>query len=661
MKFIASALYRIAMCVALFGILQGQDSIKIMPLGDSITELNWQGGYRSYLYKLLSDSGFVFDFVGRRTVNHNDASLGFSFPQPYWDHEGYTGRAIYPTWLDHIDTALNANPPDIILLMLGTNDVANGTRTTLQIRNFMSALLDSIWIFDPNIKVVLSNICRVFTDTISGGRLMTPDKLDSIVKINSMLPDLVEEKKQAGRFILMVDNFSALTDSTDFDGDGVHPSVNGYKKMRYVWYPAVVAALKSITKLGFNVEPSNVVSGEAINPAVAVRVEDILGSTVTSDNSTAITLSLKTNPGNGTLTGGGTVTVTNGIAVFPNLSINKAGVGYVLEAKSPTVVKSGVSSPFNVVHGAAAKLLFHQGPTNVVSGAVINPNVTVRVEDANENIVTSDNTTTVTLTLEQNPGGGMLTGNGPVTVQNGTATFSALSIDKAGIGYVLKATSNPALLFALSDTFNVAAGAAAKLAFEEQPTNTERGDTINPIVVRVEDANSNVVSSDNTTIVTLTIETNPAGGVLTGTSSVIAVNGYATFNNLSIDKAGTGYTLKATSNPALAVAVSSPFNILPTTGVVNTTPLPTEYALRQNYPNPFNPVTTIRYDVPKESFVRIAVYDLLGRVAATLVNEVHTAGRYVVSFNAGAFSSGVYLYSMRAGEFYDTRRMILTK
>ncbi len=281
------------------GFVLAQDTIKIMPLGDSITELNWQGGYRSYLYKLLLDSGFTFDYVGRQTKNHDQNSLGFAFPQPYWDHEGYTGRAIFPTWLDHIDTALNANHPDIILLMLGTNDVANGTRSALQIRNYMSALLDSIWKFDPNIKIVLSNLPRVVP-----GSLFSQKKLDSTINTNALWPGLVAEKKQAGRYIIMIDNFNALTDSTDFDGDGVHPSVAGYKKMRYVWYPAVVAALTGKDFVGIPVltNPVSGATGISTSPTLSwglsagavsyqlqVSTDALFGTTVVNQNNITAT------------------------------------------------------------------------------------------------------------------------------------------------------------------------------------------------------------------------------------------------------------------------------------------------------------------------------------------------------------------------------------
>jgi len=82
---------------------------------------------------------------------------------------------------------------------------------------------------------------------------------------------------------------------------------------------------------------------------------------------------------------------------------------------------------------------------------------------------------------------------------------------------------------------------------------------------------------------------------------------------------------------------------------------------KANYPNPFNPLTRIRYDVPQRSFVRIAVYDILGREVAVLVNEEKGAGSYEVEFNGLNLPSGVYFYRMGAGNFVETRKRVLVK
>lgn len=87
----------------------------------------------------------------------------------------------------------------------------------------------------------------------------------------------------------------------------------------------------------------------------------------------------------------------------------------------------------------------------------------------------------------------------------------------------------------------------------------------------------------------------------------------------------------------------------------------TKFDLGQNYPNPFNPVTSIKYSVPQNSLVTLKVYDVLGREVRTLVNEVKNAGSYNVSFNASELASGLYIYTLRAGNNTLTKKMMLLK
>ncbi len=89
--------------------------------------------------------------------------------------------------------------------------------------------------------------------------------------------------------------------------------------------------------------------------------------------------------------------------------------------------------------------------------------------------------------------------------------------------------------------------------------------------------------------------------------------------------------------------------------------IPKQFALSQNYPNPFNPITNIKYDLPKDIFVSIKIYDMLGREIKTLVNEFKNAGSYVVSFNGSELASGIYFYRIQAGNFASVKRMVLIK
>jgi len=89
--------------------------------------------------------------------------------------------------------------------------------------------------------------------------------------------------------------------------------------------------------------------------------------------------------------------------------------------------------------------------------------------------------------------------------------------------------------------------------------------------------------------------------------------------------------------------------------------IPYKYALEQNYPNPFNPLTTIKYSVPESGSVQLKVYDIIGNEVATLVNEIKAPGSHEVSFNAAQLTSGVYIYSLKAGNFAQIKKMILLK
>jgi len=88
---------------------------------------------------------------------------------------------------------------------------------------------------------------------------------------------------------------------------------------------------------------------------------------------------------------------------------------------------------------------------------------------------------------------------------------------------------------------------------------------------------------------------------------------------------------------------------------------PTRYELMQNYPNPYNPSTTIKYQVAENSFVTLKVYDLLGKEIATLVNSNLKPGLYELQFNASGLTSGIYFYKISAGNYTDTKKMILIK
>jgi hypothetical protein len=89
--------------------------------------------------------------------------------------------------------------------------------------------------------------------------------------------------------------------------------------------------------------------------------------------------------------------------------------------------------------------------------------------------------------------------------------------------------------------------------------------------------------------------------------------------------------------------------------------LPIEYALEQNYPNPFNPSTTIKYSIPEDGFVKLAVYNMLGEQVASLIESNQKAGRYEISFNAENLASGVYIYRLESANYTASKKLMLLR
>jgi hypothetical protein len=91
------------------------------------------------------------------------------------------------------------------------------------------------------------------------------------------------------------------------------------------------------------------------------------------------------------------------------------------------------------------------------------------------------------------------------------------------------------------------------------------------------------------------------------------------------------------------------------------TQVPQNFKLYQNYPNPFNPSTIIKFDVQKTAFVKLKIYDILGRVVVVLVNQYLKVGSYEAMFSTPSLASGLYFYELTAEDYKDTKKMILIK
>ena len=202
------------------------------------------------------------------------------------------------------------------------------------------------------------------------------------------------------------------------------------------------------SQLAFANLPSTVAAGQATS--VTVAIEDRFGNVVTNA-ANPVTLSLGANPGGAALSGPSTVSASNGFSLFSGISINKTGAGYSLTASSPGLTST--SSPsFVVSPGTPSQLVFLTQPNSVSTNGTLNP-VQVAIEDASGSVVVTSNDT-VNIALYQNPSGGTLSGALAVPVVHGIATFSGLSIDRAGNSYALEGALT-SCCFAISSNFNV--------------------------------------------------------------------------------------------------------------------------------------------------------------------------------------------------------------
>jgi hypothetical protein len=293
------------------------------------------------------------------------------------------------------------------------------------------------------------------------------------------------------------------------------------------------------------------ISAGTISPAVEV---DIVGTNGLVDTTANGTVTIALGSGTGTLGGTLTVTATNGVALFSNLSIAKAGSGYTLTATASGVTGSATSNTFQVLPGTPAQLAFVTSPaTTVTTGIPLAPAVVVSVLDSAGNPVADG--TSVSMALGANPAGATLSGTLAATTTGGLAAFSNLLVVGDGAGLVLVASAST-LASATSPAFS-ASGPAASLVFSVQPVGAIQNAALTPAVqVTALDSQGNVAATTSTAI-SIALGSSPSGANLSGTTSVVPSSGVATFAGLALDTIGTGYTLVATY--ASIQATSAPF------------------------------------------------------------------------------------------------------
>ena len=255
------------------------------------------------------------------------------------------------------------------------------------------------------------------------------------------------------------------------------------------------------------------------------------------------------------------VAVNNsGGSINSSSGLYTAGIAGVIDTVRVTdVFGSMTDATVNVYTPIPSQLTFLSQPSNATAGQAISPSVTVRILDQFANFMAGA-TNAVTVAIGTNPGGSTLSGTLTRTAASGVATFNDVSLQRTGTGYTLSATSG-ALTAGTSSGFTISPGSISQLAFTTQPSTTVAGVAISPAVqVAVQDTFGNLVPTA-TNPITMAIFNNPGSSVLSGTSTRNAAAGVATFDNLSLNRVGTAYTLSASNSTGPGFATSGSFNI----------------------------------------------------------------------------------------------------
>jgi lysophospholipase L1-like esterase len=205
---------------------------KIMPFGDSITQgYNVNGGYRAPLLHLALAASRSITFVGSASDYSVPTVDGMAFPKNHEGHGGYTIEGSNGI-SQFVATSIPSYKPNIITLMIGTNDI-NGNNNLADAPNRLGKLLDAIFMRDANILVVLAQIVPTRTDGTN----------NAVKTYNAAMPNLVSTRVSKGQHILLVDMYTAFTKDANYKqslfADNLHPNQAGYNAMADVWFQAV--------------------------------------------------------------------------------------------------------------------------------------------------------------------------------------------------------------------------------------------------------------------------------------------------------------------------------------------------------------------------------------------------------------------------------------
>ncbi|MCZ6818140.1 MAG: GDSL-type esterase/lipase family protein, partial [Calditrichaeota bacterium] len=661
----------------------GQGTVRIMLLGDSITKgLNGStdnAGYRNDLAQLLDSEGISYDFVGT-------LSNGSGFDN---DHEGHNGF-----WADEIlaeiDSYLNANPADMVLFHIGTNDISSDQSNASTIDE-IGQNLDQIRQFDTNIVTILASI------------VPRKDSKDGTTNnLNSLISDLVNQRQAAGDNVFYApinETFKSNSNWADDyypSTDNVHPNDNGYAVMAGVWFDAIRSVLGSASSIAvaFNGTPAN---GVVVDSDSQVRATVPVG--VTTGKITV------TNPYGGTQSAADFTVLSSTVTALELFDRSDktpwpAGSAQTVRWKSLGEVVE-VDLDYSADGGETWQMLAEGYPNsgryvfNVPVGR--SERLSIRVSDSQNKRVQSildvrtsragetaldalPNLDEMRRAIFGKTGTNMklikrtdFDGSGGVDVVDfvnrldlndddlrnlsAAAQLRDKSVQNTDLRLVLpglklnggKRAQIPIQLegeaeirgFQLRLTFD---GSRIRFDRSELPDRNEFGMTIEAelaensltLIGYLEKENSAVLIRDQ--LLSLPAEL------------------LSDFDDATVQLTDVLLVSKSRT-PLTDIEIEN----------TNATPgIPTEFALFQNYPNPFNPSTQINFNLPKKSMVTIRIYNLRGELVHTLVEKEVEPGKHKIVWNGKnqngiPVASGVYFYRIKAGQWHDSRTMTLLK
>ncbi len=326
------------------------------------------------------------------------------------------------------------------------------------------------------------------------------------------------------------------------------------------------ATVGAANQLTVTTPAAGATNGAAFTTQPVIAVRDVVGNLIVTDNSTVVTMVVSSG---GTVVGTASATAVNGVATFATVGIAGVTATYTLTFNA-TGLNAATQTGLALTAGAASQLVVTTAAAGAASGTAFTTQPIVAVRDAANNLVSTDNTSLVTMTVSA---GATDVGTATATAAAGVATFTNVGLSGLAATYTL--TFSSGVLTSATPTIALTAGAASQLVVTTAAAGAASGTAFaTQPVVAVRDAANNLVTTDNTSLVTMTVS---AGATVVGTATATASGGVATFTNVGLSGLAATYTLTfssgalTTATPTIVLTAGAATQLLVTTAAAGAT------------------------------------------------------------------------------------------